>query len=125
MMKWCLLAGSMGAGLSVVLGAFAAHGLKHKLSPEMLSVFQTGVQYQMYHSLALILLFILQRHLADPLITWAAGLMLIGMVFFSGSLYGLAMTQVKWFGPITPIGGMCFIMGWVLLVVSVIRHNGS
>ena len=124
-MKLFLIAGAAGAGLSVILGAFAAHGLKSKISGDMLAVFQTGVQYQMYHSLALILLFVLQRQLSDPLLNWSSGFMLAGMLFFSGSLYALALTQVKWFGPITPIGGFFFILGWLMLVIAAVRSYAN
>lgn len=124
-MKVFLFAGAIGAGLSVILGAFAAHGLKSQLNEYLLGVFQTGVQYQMYHSLALILLYLLYRYFDSHLLVWSAGFMLAGMVMFSGSLYALALTQVKWFGPITPMGGLCFIIGWGLLVYGVIKHHGN
>lgn len=124
-MKVFLFAGAIGAGLSVILGAFAAHGLKSQLSEYLLGVFQTGVQYQMYHSLALILLYLLYRYFDSHLLVWSAAFMLAGMVMFSGSLYALALTQVKWFGPITPMGGLCFIIGWGLLVYGVIKHHGN
>ena len=107
--------------LSVVLGAFAAHGLKSKLSETLLNTFQTGVQYQMYHSLAIILLIILYRQMPQSLLLYSAGFMVAGIVLFSGSLYMLAITQIKWFGPITPLGGVCFIVGWALLIVSALK----
>ncbi|MDB4279536.1 DUF423 domain-containing protein [Paraglaciecola sp.] len=107
--------------LSVVLGAFAAHGLKSKLSDTLLSTFQTGVQYQMYHSLALILLVILYRQMPQSLLVYSAGFMFAGIILFSGSLYMLALTQIKWFGPVTPLGGACFIIGWVLLIAATLK----
>lgn len=107
--------------MSVMLGAFAAHGLKSKLSENLLNTFQTGVQYQMYHSLALILLVILYRQIPQSLLLYSAGFMLAGIILFSGSLYMLALTQMKWFGPITPIGGVCFIVGWALLIASALK----
>jgi uncharacterized membrane protein YgdD (TMEM256/DUF423 family) len=122
-MKMILLAGAFAAMLAVLLGAFAAHGLKGRLPDTMMSAFQTAVQYQMYHSLGLILLVILYRQQAQPLLVWSAGFMLAGIVLFSGSLYMLALSQIRWFGPITPIGGLCFIIAWMLLVVSVFKAS--
>jgi len=113
---------AFSAMLSVVLGAFAAHGLKNKLSETLLTTFQTGVQYQMYHSLALILLVVLYRQMPQSLLLYSAGFMFAGIILFSGSLYMLALTQLKWFGPITPIGGVCFIVGWGLLIAAALRE---
>lgn len=121
MTKIVLSCAAFGAMLSVVLGAFAAHGLKSKLSENLLSTFQTGVQYQMYHSLALILLVILYRQMPQSLLVYSAGFMFAGIILFSGSLYMLALTQVKWFGPITPLGGVCFIVGWALLIAATLK----
>ncbi|MFT2090992.1 DUF423 domain-containing protein [Paraglaciecola sp. 2405UD69-4] len=123
-MKIVLFFAAFSGMLSVILGAFAAHGLKNKLSVSQLETFQIGVQYQMYHSLALILVVILYRQMPQSLLVYSAGFMLAGMLFFSGSLYVLAITQIKWFGPITPLGGLFFIIGWALLMVSVVKGVG-
>ena len=120
-MKILLSLAACSAMISVVLGAFAAHGLKSKLSETLLNTFQTGVQYQMYHSLALILLVILHRQMPQILLVYSAGFMFAGIILFSGSLYMLALTQIKWFGPITPIGGVCFIVGWALLAAAALK----
>ena len=120
-MKILLSLAACSALMSVVLGAFAAHGLKSKLSETLLNTFQTGVQYQMYHSLALILLAILYRQVPQSLLFYSAGFMFAGIILFSGSLYMLALTQIKWFGPITPIGGVCFIVGWALLAAAALK----
>ncbi len=120
-MKILLRFAACSAMISVVLGAFAAHGLKSKLSETLLNTFQTGVQYQMYHSLALILLAILYRQVPQSLLFYSAGFMFAGIILFSGSLYMLALTQLKWFGPITPIGGVCFIVGWALLIAAALK----
>ena len=120
-MKILLSLAACSAMISVVLGAFAAHGLKSKLSETLLNTFQTGVQYQMYHSLALILLAILYRQMPQILLVYSAGFMFAGIILFSGSLYMLALTQIKWFGPITPIGGVCFIVGWALLAAAALK----
>jgi uncharacterized membrane protein YgdD (TMEM256/DUF423 family) len=119
--KIVLSIAAFSAMLSVVLGAFAAHGLKSKLSENLLNTFQTGVQYQMYHSLALILLFFLYRQMPQSLLIYSAGFMFAGIILFSGSLYMLALTQIKWFGPVTPLGGACFIIGWVLLIAATLK----
>jgi uncharacterized membrane protein YgdD (TMEM256/DUF423 family) len=119
--KIVLSIAAFSAMLSVVLGAFAAHGLKSKLSENLLNTFQTGVQYQMYHSLALILLVILYRQMPQSLLIYSAGFMFAGIILFSGSLYMLALTQIKWFGPVTPLGGACFIIGWVLLIAATLK----
>ena len=121
MIKIVLICAAFSAMFSVVLGAFAAHGLKSKLTETLLNTFQTGVQYQMYHSLALILLVILYRQMPQSLLLYSAGFMLAGIILFSGSLYMLALTQLKWFGPITPIGGVCFIVGWALLIAAALK----
>ena len=112
--------------LSVVLGAFAAHGLKNVISAQSIAVFQTGVQYQFYHGIALLVLGAAQPHLmpSGTQITYAkrAGMLfVIGTVFFSGSLYLIATTGIKIFGPITPIGGVCFIVGWLLMFLAVVK----
>jgi uncharacterized membrane protein YgdD (TMEM256/DUF423 family) len=122
LMKILLSFAAFSAMFSVVLGAFAAHGLKSKLSETLLNTFQTGVQYQMYHSLAVILLVILYRQMPQSLLLYSSGFMLAGIILFSGSLYMLALTQIKWFGPVTPLGGICFIVGWALLIAAALKE---
>jgi len=98
------------------LGAFASHGLKKKISAEMLAVFKTGVEYQFYHSFALALVglsLIASDIDQNQFLTWAFICFGIGIIFFSGSLYLLALTKKKIFGPITPLGGLFFILGWL------------
>lgn len=115
-----MIISGLSGGLSVVLGAFAAHGLKKKLSPERLATFRTGVDYQFYHTFALALVgvsSIVQNEEQSSYLTWAAICFGIGIIFFSGSLYLLALTEKKIFGPITPLGGLFFILGWVLFVL--------
>lgn len=113
------------AGLAVILGAFAAHGLKNVLEPHLLSVFQTGVQYQFLHSLALILVVLLARYFPHALWNWCSGLFLGGIVCFSGSLYLLALTGVKWFGPVTPLGGVLFIVGWIVFCIAALKTGDN
>ena len=104
-------------GLSVAFGAFGAHGLKDKLSPEMLAVFQTGVTYQMWHALALLFCaFLLQQKIISS--TVPAWLFVVGIILFSGSLYILALSGVKQWGMVTPLGGLSFLLGWTVLFLS-------
>lgn len=108
--------------LSVMLGAFAAHGLKAKLSASALSAFETGVHYQMYHALALLAVVGVLRWLGPTTTLVAAGwAFVLGVVLFSGSLYGLALGGPRWLGPVTPLGGLSFMLGWCLLLVVGVR----
>ena len=120
-MKVWLVVGSALSALAVLIGAFGAHGLKLKITPEALSIFEIGVRYQMYHSLGLILIGIIGYHLPQSSIMPAAYFILAGIITFSGSLYVLALLNIKWLGAITPIGGMCFIIGWLLLAFNIYR----
>ncbi len=122
MSRFLLSSGALGAALSVMLGAFAAHALKSRMPPETLAVFQTGVQYQFYHSLGLILIGIVVRLTdASVLLTIAGWLMLGGIILFSGSLYLISFTGIRSLGLITPVGGTAFIMAWLLLAVGIMR----
>ena len=107
--------GSILAGLGVVFGAFGAHALKASLSSEMLGVFETGVRYQMYHALGLMALAWAISRWPEPRLAPAAWLLLAGTAIFSGSLYLLVLTGTRWFGAITPIGGVALIVGWGLV----------
>lgn len=111
-----LVLGCVGAGLSVALGAFAAHGLKARLSERMLAVFQTGVDYQAYHSLAMMVLVIVALNCksaeAERYLNRALQLMMSGIILFSGSLYALALSGIGKFGMITPFGGVLFLLAW-------------
>lgn len=113
------------AALSVALGAFAAHGLQQHLSTYSLDVFKTAVHYQFMHALALfglgIFLHVLSQHSTATLPTAlviAGFAWLVGMLLFSGSLYGLSLAQWRWLGPVTPLGGLCLIIGWICLAVG-------
>ena len=116
MVKFLCIAGSINAFVAVALGAFGAHGLKQRLSAEMITVFQTGVQYHFYHALGLFAVaFVASRNPGSVLIQWSAWLMLIGIVLFSGSLYGLSLTNIRGLGAITPIGGLALLASWLCL----------
>ncbi|MDW6003371.1 DUF423 domain-containing protein [Vibrio mangrovi] len=119
-----LFAACFGA-FGVGLGAFASHGLKAILSPDLLGVFEVGVRYQFIHTLALLgcgVMMLLSSQEKVQKYFYRAGIcFIIGIFCFSGSLYALALTGVKWFGPITPFGGVCFILGWLLMFVAALN----
>jgi uncharacterized membrane protein YgdD (TMEM256/DUF423 family) len=107
--------GAFNAFLAVAAGAFAAHGLKDILSPEYINTFKTAADYQMMHGIGLILIGILNKQSTSRSNTAAAILMLTGIILFSGSLYLLTLTGIKWLGIITPFGGLCFLIAWLTL----------
>ncbi|MCU7553844.1 DUF423 domain-containing protein [Alteromonas sp. ASW11-19] len=117
MRKLIIIAAASGA-LAVVLGAFGAHGLKSLLTAAQLNTFETGVRYQMYHALALLALPVLIP-LADLRWLRRAGMaFILGTLLFSGSLYMMVLLQAAWAGPITPVGGGLFILGWLALIIA-------
>lgn len=119
--KVFLVVGGLTALSAVLLGAFGAHALRPYLAPELLAVYQTGVQYQFYHALGLLLIGTLARQRASGWLTAAGWLLVAGVLLFSGSLYLLAVSGVRWLGAITPLGGIAFILGWLALTVGVWR----
>lgn len=121
-MKIFLLLGCIMAALSVALGAFGAHGLEGRISPKMLEVWKTGVTYQMFHAGGLFVVALLMDKMQSSLVSTAGWFMVAGIILFSGSLYALSTTGMKFFGPITPLGGVAFIVGWVLLGTAVIKE---
>lgn len=113
-----LFLGAISALIGVGMGAFGAHGLKATLSPEMLTVYQTGVTYQMWHALGLIGIAFMRMQVPESkLLHWAGCLMFIGILLFSGSLYLLALLNLDWLGMITPLGGVSFIIAWGLTAI--------
>jgi uncharacterized membrane protein YgdD (TMEM256/DUF423 family) len=108
----------------VALGAFAAHGLKGRLSAEYLAIFHTGVLYQLVHALAILGVAVLAAQLPGRLMTWAGVSFALGIVLFSGSLYALTLTGIGKLGIITPFGGLAFLVGWALLGVTAWRLGG-
>lgn len=122
MFKLFVSLGSINALIAVTLGAFGAHSLKGRLSADMLAIFETGVQYHFYHALGLLAVGVIAAHLPESgFLRWSGWLMFIGIIIFSGSLYVLAITGIKWLGAITPIGGTAFIAAWVMLAIAVLR----
>jgi uncharacterized membrane protein YgdD (TMEM256/DUF423 family) len=122
--KIFLLLGSLAMMFAVGLGAFGAHGLKDKLSADMLAVYRTGVDYHFYHALGLLALGMIAAHLPESdLVKWSGALMAAGIVLFSGSLYLLALTGTRWLGAITPVGGAAWIVAWALLAAALLRTD--
>lgn len=120
--KIFLILGGLNAALAVMLGAFGAHALKARLSTDMLAVYQTGVQYHFYHALGLVLVGLAAMHWpVSAHLKWSGGLMLVGIVLFCGSLYGLSLGELRWLGPVTPFGGTAFIAAWVAFVIAVVK----
>ena len=118
-MRMLLIIGSSFAALSVLLGAFGAHALKDRLSIEDLAIFEIAVRYQMYHALGLLFMGIASFYLTEKLVSIPAYFMILGIIIFSGSLLLLVFTNLRWFGAITPIGGLCLILGWLLLAYNI------
>lgn len=122
MSQFLFACAALSGFFAVGLGAFAAHGLKARLTPEMLAVFQTGVQYQMYHALALLGVAALIRFYGSNIWLQSGGILfIIGTLLFSGSLYGLAFGGPRLLGPVTPLGGICFLLGWLALFMAAIK----
>src|SRR5688572_3942397 len=129
MHKGFLAVGALLGGISVALGAFGAHGLKTIVPPDTVSTFQTGVQYQMYHGLALIAVAIIFEKFPNNLVRWAGISFCIGILLFSGSLYLLTFLKatgkvgLEGIGIITPFGGVFFILGWLLVFLGVVKRE--
>ena len=120
--KTIIMSASLLLALAVGLGAFGAHGLKSQLSQEMMQTYKTGVEYHFYHALGLLLVGILAITMPSTLLKWSAICLAAGIALFSGSLYVLSISGIKWLGAITPFGGVSFIAGWILLFVAVWKH---
>lgn len=122
-MKIFIIIGAINAFLAVALGAFGAHGLAAKLEPKYLDIWKTGVTYQMFHATGLLIIgLLLGKVTQTTLFTWSGWLMLLGIILFSGSLYLLSVTQIKILGAITPIGGVCFLTSWILVIIGAVKH---
>jgi uncharacterized membrane protein YgdD (TMEM256/DUF423 family) len=115
MLRGFLMLAAFFGFTGVGLGAFAAHGLKSRLTPEYLAIFHTGVTYQLVHTLALLGVALLATQIPGRLVTWAGASFAIGILLFSGSLYVLTLTGVSKLGIITPFGGLAFLVGWLCL----------
>ncbi|RIL58498.1 DUF423 domain-containing protein [Staphylococcus epidermidis] len=122
-MKVFIILGALNAMMAVGTGAFGAHGLEGKLSDKYMSIWEKATTYQMYHGLGLLVIGLI-RGTTSMNVNWAGWLLFFGIVFFSGSLYFLALTQVRILGAITPIGGVLFIIGWLVLVIATLKFAG-
>lgn len=121
--QWAVLGGAAYGFLGVMLGAFGAHALKARLTPELLAVWKTAVEYQFYHALALLLVGLLAAQKPSAPLHAAALCFALGVLVFSGSLYALALSGSRWLGAITPLGGLLFLAGWALLVVAALKRS--
>jgi uncharacterized membrane protein YgdD (TMEM256/DUF423 family) len=121
--RWVLCSGAGFALLAVVLGAFAAHGLKAVLDAQQLVLFETASRYQMYHALALLVVGVMLTNprFSRSLLQLAALAFILGIILFSGSLYLLALIGVSWLGAITPLGGIAFLLGWLMMMVAALK----
>ena len=113
--------GALSASLAVAAGAFGAHALKARLAPDLLAVFEVGVRYQMYHALGLLACAWAASRFPGALVPAAGWLFVAGTLVFSGSLYVLSLTGVRWLGAVTPLGGVAFIAGWLCLAAAALR----
>lgn len=117
-----LALGGIAAFLAVALGAFGAHALKNRVPGEMLAVWNTGVEYHLFHALGLLACGLVAAQLPQsPLVKWSGWLMLAGIVLFSGSLYALALSGERWLGAVTPAGGLAFLAAWAVFVAAVVK----
>ncbi|PID15210.1 hypothetical protein CSV63_08545 [Sporosarcina sp. P34] len=125
-MPFFIIAGAINAAIAVGFGAFGAHALKDRLSEHYLAVWETAVHYQMFHAIALLVIGILMSStLLGPStqLSWAGYLILAGIVIFSGSLYVLSLSGIGILGAITPIGGVAFIVGWIMLIIAAVKFG--
>jgi len=113
-----LTLGALSAGLSVAAGAFGAHALRDRVEPRLLEVFETAARYQMYHALALLAVAWMASRVSSSWLSASGWLFVAGTVLFSGSLYAMTFTGIRALGAITPIGGVCFMAGWIALAVA-------
>lgn len=114
--------GALLAGIGVALGAFGTHGLRDKVSQRLLETWQTGVQYHVIHAIGLIVVGILCAHSKVRLSGW---LMVSGIVIFAGTLYAYVLTEIKAFAIVTPLGGLCFILAWLLIGIAFWKDSGD
>ncbi len=122
--RWVLVAGAGFAMLAVIIGAFAAHGLKQVLDAYSLGLLKTAARYQMYHALALLMVAVFSTIPQFPTrwLKLAAIAFILGIILFSGSLYLLALSGIKWLGAVTPLGGVAFILGWLALIAAALKY---
>lgn len=121
-----ITAGALFMVFAVGFGAFGAHMVQEMLTPDRFEVYQTGVEYHFYHALGLLLLGLISLKFPESKwLIWSGYFLIAGILIFSGSLYILTLTNTGWFGAMTPIGGVAFILGWIFLVIGVMRSGGK
>ena len=129
MNKTYLITAALLGAVSVILGAFGAHGLRTRMNAAAFEIFETAVKYQFYHVFALLAVAIITQFIPGNIINWSGKCFIAGIILFCGSLYALSYfklagnEQMDWLGAITPFGGLCFIVGWLLLAVAVIKSH--
>ncbi|SUM74065.1 membrane protein [Staphylococcus saccharolyticus] len=123
MMKIFIILGALNTMIAVGTGAFGVHVLDDKLSPKYMSVWEKATTYQMYHGLGLLMIGLISGTTSID-VSWSGWLIFFGIVFFSGSLYILALTEIRVLGAITPIGGILFIIGWLMLIIATFKFAG-
>lgn len=121
-MKLFIILGAVNAFIAVALGAFGAHGLEGKIPDKYLATWNTAVDYQMFHAAGLLVIGLLAGKISSPLINWSGWLMFIGIILFTGSLFVLSITQIKVLGAITPLGGVSFLVAWVLMIIAAYKY---
>jgi uncharacterized membrane protein YgdD (TMEM256/DUF423 family) len=120
--RWILAAGGMLIALATICGAFGAHALQTRLSPERLDIYETAVRYQFFHALGLLAIGLAARTVETPMLRWSAVLVVTGIVLFSGSIYALSFSAPRMIGIVTPIGGVALIAGWIVFVLAVLKQ---
>ena len=122
-LKIAFIFAALAGAIGVVLGAFGAHALRGSIEPRLMETFQTAVQYQLIHALALLMVSLTMGWLGQSLsFEISAYAFMAGVILFSGSLYGMVLTDMEWLGPVTPLGGLCLIVGWLALLVGGFRQ---
>ena len=122
-LKIAFIFAALAGALGVVLGAFGAHALRGSIEPRLMETFQTAVHYQLIHALALLLVSLTMGWLGQSLsFEISAYAFIVGIILFSGSLFGLVLTEIRWLGPVTPLGGLCLIVGWLALLFGGFRQ---
>lgn len=116
--------GAVFALIGVAAGAFGAHGLQGRVPAERLVTFETAVRYQMYHAFALMMIALAAARWPGPLLQAAGWLFVTGILIFAGTLYGLTLGAPRWFGAVTPLGGLAFLAGWTATIAAVLRSRG-
>lgn len=120
--RWILALGGLLIALATISGAFGAHALQTRLSPERLDIYETAVRYHFFHALGLLAIGLAARSIDAPALRWSAVLVVAGIVLFSGSIYALSFSAPRFIGILTPIGGVALIAGWLVFAVAVLRH---